>query len=862
MNRSLRLTAATVFLASAMTTACIDDDGAYEADDGGKPRVDASVDREDDASVDREDDARVEADANQEQHDAAFPPDAAPDADPVADTWGYSSAKRLFSFERASGRIVESWTVSGVPEGETLLGLDIRPADGALFALSSAGKLYTIDMESGAATLKAPLAADAADTSDPFLALSGAVFGVDFNPVADRLRVVSDTGQSLRINPNTGATITDTALSPATPGVTAAAYTENFASACRTRLLVIDAAARKLLLQNPPNDGKLSELASIDGASFTALRGFDIFTGSDGTNTALVAGAKADGEYVATLDLTTGAIRDAQQLELDADETLEAVVVRPPATPPAQAPGELLATTEDGRVISFNRAAPGKLCTSAQITGLASGEELLGADVRPADGAFYALSNHNKLYTIAVESGAAALKSTLAADPADATEPFSTLSGAKFGVGFNPVPDRLRVISDGGSNLRINVDTGATTTDVALNPGSPSVTAVAYTNSFAGAKSTTLYALDTALDALVRVGGDPATGAACSEATNPNCGVVTAIGALNAGGDVTPINGFDIDGRAGAALAALSLGHATTSTLFSVDLATGAASLPAGVANGTIGGGARLRSLSFAAAPKLTLWAATADNRLLSFSPVAPGTALKNLPISGLQASESVIGIDIRPLDGKLYAVGTSGRLYTLDTTSGAASEVATLSPAIGSAFTCLPAQTFGMDFNPAADALRLVDAAAENFRVLPSARAAGAAGATFVDTALNPAAAAVAAGYTNNFAGTSVTTLFVIDGAAGTLNLQGGVNGTPSPNAGALSVVGALGVTAVGDVGFDIAGGHNGVALAALSTDASTPALYSVNLATGAASPFNAMDNDITDAGDAPLRGLAIELK
>src|SRR5262249_887922 len=94
--------------------------------------------------------------------------------------------------------------------------------------------------------------------------------------------------------------------------------------------------------------------------------------------------------------------------------------------------------------------------------------------------------------------------------------PFSpTLSGASFGVGFNPVADRLRVVSDVAQNLRINVDSLAVTVDSALayapaDPSAgnaPTIVAAGYTNHSAGASATTLYEIDSNLDILVRQGG-------------------------------------------------------------------------------------------------------------------------------------------------------------------------------------------------------------------------------------------------------------------------------------------------------------------------------------------------------------------
>lgn len=839
-------------LLTPLTVGCGDDDGPDDvgndaAADSDAARVDATTP-----------DATAVGDAGA-TGDASSTPDAEADSavPPSADTWAVTSSGRLLRFARGNGSVAAAVNLTGIPAGETLLGADIRPANGTVVALvrvdgSSAGKLYTVDPATGVATFKATLALDPGDSSEPFAALAGSNFGVDFNPVADRLRVISDSGQNLRINPETGATITDTALTPATPGVYAAAYTESFGAACRTRLFVIDASSRKLLLQDPPNDGRLTEVATL-GDTTGVVHGFDIQTLDTGSNVAIFAATASDGERVGSFDLVTGALGASAVVPLTAGETLRAVFADLPTSTPAQARGELLATTASNKLISFNRTAPGKLCSSVAITNLADGESVLGADVRPADKALYALGSTGKLYTVALDTGAATLKSTLSAATGD-DDPFVSLAAGEYGVGFNPAADRLRVVTGDGANLRINVDDGKVTTDALLSNGS-AVSAAAYTNSFAGTKSTALYGLDHGADALVRIGSVPADAAACPNDTNPNCGVVTTIGPLSAGGDVTDVNGFDIDANTGTALAALRLGDAASSTLFAVNLTTGAAALPTGTANGTIGGGEPVRSLTFAAAPTLTAWVATSDGKLLSFAPATPGTITKTLTLSGLQADETLIGIDVRPLDGTLYGIGSSGRLYSLDLETGAASLTAQLSAA-------LPSSSYGFDFNPAADALRLVDLAADNFRILPSGRLAGATGTVFTDTALTPADADIsAAAYTNNFVGASSTTLYVLDGVNGRLLRQGGANGEPSPNGGVLTEIGATGVSSAGGANFDIVGGNNGLALAVLTALDNTSSLYVINLGSGVATAYNATANSIAGAS-APLRGLALTLR
>ena len=127
------------------------------------------------------------------------------------------------------------------------------------------------------------------------------------------------------------------------------------------------------------------------------------------------------------------------------------------------------------------------------------------------------------------------------------------------------MPDRLRVVSNTGQNLRINVDTGATTTDALLNPPGSTVTAAGYTNSFAGAGTTTLYVLDVANDRLM-IQGQPSG--------NPNNGDLQAVGPL--GVDVQAATGFDISGINNAAFAAVTLAGASTSELHTLNLASGA----------------------------------------------------------------------------------------------------------------------------------------------------------------------------------------------------------------------------------------------------------------------------------------------
>ena len=198
--------------------------------------------------------------------------------------------------------------ITGLNGGETLLGIDFRPKDGLLYGLTSAARIVTVDPASGAASVKATLAADAADTSAPYAGIAGTMFAVDFNPVADRLRVIGDTGQSLRINVDTGATTTDGAINRAgfMPMVSAAAYTNSFAGTTATTLYDLDGASASLAVQNPPNDGTLALVGPL-GVSFAGDAGMDIAGGANGLVLAALRASAGGPSSLYRIDLATGA---------------------------------------------------------------------------------------------------------------------------------------------------------------------------------------------------------------------------------------------------------------------------------------------------------------------------------------------------------------------------------------------------------------------------------------------------------------------------------------------------------------------------------------------------------------------------
>ena len=484
-------------------------------------------------------------------------PAPAPTPVPVGDTVALTASGRLVSFNRATpATLVGTVALSGLNSGESLLGIDVRPADGKLYALTSAGRIVTIDPSTGVATVKSSLQATAGD-DNAFVMLTGAVYGVDFNPVADRMRVVSDAGQNLRINVDTGAVITDGVITPVsgTVRIGASAYTNSFAGTTTTQLFDVDAVTSLLHLQDPPNNGTLAAGLPL-GVTGTGSDGFDIDARNNAGWLALGSGSGASTLY--RVSLSTGAATLVDTVA--GGEAIAGLALMQSAAPTA------LGLTTDNRLVSFDPKTPTTLTATTAITGLAAGELVLGIDTRPVDGVLYALTSSGRIVTLDPATGAATARTTLAADPADLTTPYTALAGTVFSVDFNPVADRLRVISDAGQNLRINVDTGATTTDGAINRAiAATVHAAAYSNTFVGTTATTLFNLEGASDVL-------------TQQVPPNDGTLVNVGAF--GVDISGLAGFDIGGGAnGLALAALRPSGSGPYLLYSVALTTGAATL-------------------------------------------------------------------------------------------------------------------------------------------------------------------------------------------------------------------------------------------------------------------------------------------
>jgi 3D (Asp-Asp-Asp) domain-containing protein len=210
---------------------------------------------------------------------------------------GLVDGKSIVTIDPASRKVASKVEVKGAGP---LTGIDVRPADGMLYGVAGDGTIFTIDIKSGQATMKSKMS----ETLKP-----GVTATVDFNPVADRLRVMGSDGTSLRVNVDDGKATVDgshkykdgDANAGKTPKVVAGAYTNSSKGTKATALYNIDAATGALVTQAPPNDGVLNTVGSL-GMPVSGPVAFNIVSSGEDKNDAwLVAGGA-----LYAIDLKTG----------------------------------------------------------------------------------------------------------------------------------------------------------------------------------------------------------------------------------------------------------------------------------------------------------------------------------------------------------------------------------------------------------------------------------------------------------------------------------------------------------------------------------------------------------------------------
>jgi hypothetical protein len=435
--------------------------------------------------------------------------------------------------------------VAGLLAGDTLVGIGFRPQNGLLYGLgynSGAGtvQLYAISIRATPAALAVPIGVTGTfvggDGATP-VPIQGTNFGFDFNPAADRIRVVNDAGQNFRIDPNTGAFVDgdlggapasvpglnmDGAINGATTGVSGAAYTNNEQRATITTLYTLRAGPDTLYIQNTPGSGTETAAQPVTGIggvplAFAPALGFDIPPGVD------VSSDNAGVNGLALAALTVGGVSSLYAIALNGG--VASLVGRiGDGTMPMQGlaiqgedrPGGLPAIAVDvntNTLIRFNTAAPGATNVAA-VTGLVAGEVLAGIDWRPQTGQLVGLgvnagngTGSATLYRLDPQTGTATIIGVAGGIANGAGAPIDLAHAATFGFDVNPATDRIRVVTNNGLNFRINPNDGSIvggTLDppiTGLPNGSTGVTAAAYTNSYGQDLSrpipvSTLYTLD------------------------------------------------------------------------------------------------------------------------------------------------------------------------------------------------------------------------------------------------------------------------------------------------------------------------------------------------------------------------------
>jgi uncharacterized protein DUF4394 len=206
---------------------------------------------------------------------------------------------QLISFNaRKTERIRDIRAITGLPAGVSLKGIDFRPATGDLYGVGSDSVVYRVNPRTGIAVSEGPAFTPA---------LNGNSFGVDFNPTVDKIRVVSDAGQNLRLNVDEGTVLSqDMNINPGMPQVVGSAYTNSSFNATKptaTTLYAVDAASDRLFIQNPPNNGTLT-MGQRLGIDVGPNAGFDI-AGTDNVGF-LTNAVSRRGTTLYTVDVQTG----------------------------------------------------------------------------------------------------------------------------------------------------------------------------------------------------------------------------------------------------------------------------------------------------------------------------------------------------------------------------------------------------------------------------------------------------------------------------------------------------------------------------------------------------------------------------
>jgi hypothetical protein len=198
---------------------------------------------------------------------------------------GLVGGNSLVTIDPATRKVTTKVDIKGA--NGSVAGFDVRPADGMLYVITSDGTIGTIDVKSGLITKKSKL-------SQPWKV---GTTTIDFNPVADKLRVMSSEGVNARVNVDDGQVTVDgghkykdgDVNAGKKAKVIAGAYSNSKKGATATTLYNIDAATGALVTQAPPNDGVLNTVGPL-GIALNEPVAFNIVADGEGNNAWLATG--------------------------------------------------------------------------------------------------------------------------------------------------------------------------------------------------------------------------------------------------------------------------------------------------------------------------------------------------------------------------------------------------------------------------------------------------------------------------------------------------------------------------------------------------------------------------------------------
>ena len=520
------------------------------------------------------------------------------------------SGNNLIKFNASTATSVQqTMAITGMGSGQLVSGLDFRPNTGELYTMGYAtttgqARLYKLNTTTGAAT--------AVGNSNVTLATNMGHVGMDFDPTSDQMRITGSNGSSYRLHPSTGAIVgTDANMaygnSDANFGTTARigslAYSNNFIGSSNSKLYGYDNVLNVMTSLNA-SSGSLTTI----GASGIALNvgnqssDMDIYyDAATQTDRAYFVGRSgtSNNTRLYSMNLTTGHGTLIGAIGAGAGMPVSYIASSINAPYTGGVTGEMIwGITMNGNLVSFDTDQPGQIRSTKAVTGVTSGQNLMGMDYRPSTGVLYAMGYNSatgaaQLYTLDVNTGVA------------------TTVGASINLGiglgsmgfdFNPLVDRIRVTGSNGSNFRIDPTNGtiaATDTnfsyaagDVNQN-GTATLGAVAYSNSYTGATTTTMYGFDQVLNIMTSLSA-------------PNNGSMNTIGASGITSDISD-RSFDMDiyyNAANQTNTAYFIGNnmgQASDRLYKVNLTTGNMTLV-----GSVGLGVSLRSFAVAATQATT----------------------------------------------------------------------------------------------------------------------------------------------------------------------------------------------------------------------------------------------------------------